>query len=422
MKMILLVYLKKEDKMTSDKIISHYREVDYFPKARFGGITEEKLAVKKQKKPLDFWKLAVAPQQGEIANSANELMRKYAQYVPGSDECNKFLISLVEECRERIRNTLVSSYYRDHCNIEFVPSMCRGLEVALCRIKGLSRIILSPFEHPSVLALARWLGNIINADVCQLHFEASDYLLSSNEQEKKMIKMIQDEVESSSGPTALILSVVSYSTGQVIRTTKIMNHLQRIDDSSLHVILDGAHAAGNYISSVDIDKCWAYVISVHKWLLSPEPCGIIITPRLVREDEVPYDAWSHSFPATTMNVRVFTSLASSLRAIDRVGLVNWRAHSIHLRDHFIQRMQSRLSVIGSNNCMEMTSFIAVRPKSGHLWKWPTEELCEYLEEQSVYILMLSIDHNTPWLRIAFPYTVNIEQVNKLCDILNDAME
>lgn len=408
--------------MISDNLVSHYKEVDSSPKAWFGGITAEKLPVKEQKKSLDFWKLAVAPQKGEIANSANELMRKYAQYVPGSIECNNFLISLVEECRERIRNTLVSSAYRDHCSIEFVPSMCRGLEVALCRIKGLSRIILSPFEHPAVLALARWLGNIINADVCQLHFEATDYLLTPIEQEKKMIKMIQDEVESSCGPTALILSVVSYSTGLVIRTTEIMDQLQRINDSSLHVILDGAHAAGNYISSVDIDKCWAYVISVHKWLLAPEPCGVIITPRPVREDEIPYDAWSHSFPATTTNVRVFTSLASSLRAIDRVGLENWRAHSIRLRDHFIRRMHSRLSVIGCNNGMEMTSFIAVRPKSGHLWKWPIEELGEYLEEQSVYIMMLSIDDDTPWLRIAFPYTQNIEQVNELCDILNNAIE
>ncbi len=408
--------------MTSDKLLSHYREDGYSSKAGFGGITAEKLPAKEQKKSLDFWKLAVAPQRGEIANSADELMRKYAQYVPGSDECSNFLISLVLECRERIRNTLVSSAYRDHCNIEFVPSMCRGLEIALCRIKGLSRIILSPFEHPSVLALARWLGNIINADVCQLHFEATDYLLSPIEQEKKMIKMIQDEVESSCGPTALILSVVSYSTGLVIRTSKIMNHLQKINDSSLHVILDGAHAAGNYISSIDIDKCWAYVISVHKWLLSPEPCGVIITPRPIREDEIPYDAWSHSFPATTTNVRVFTSLASSLRAIDRVGLENWRAHSIRLRDHFIRRMHSRLSVIGCSSGMEMTSFIAVRPKSGHLWKWPIEKLGEYLEEQSVYILMLSIDHDTPWLRIAFPYTQNIEQVNELCNILDNAME
>ncbi|UTL73321.1 aminotransferase class V-fold PLP-dependent enzyme [Bacillus halotolerans] len=407
--------------MTSKKLISPHREVDYSPKAWFGGITAEMLPVK-EKKSLDFWKLAVAPQQGEIANSANKLMRKYAQYVPGSDECSSFLISLVMECRERVRNTLVSSAYRDHCDIEFVPSMCRGLEVALCRIKGLSRIILSPFEHPSVLALARWLGNIINADVCQLHFEAKDYHLSAIDQETKMIKMIQDEVDSSCGPTALILSVVNYSTGLVNRTTEIMNHLQKVNDSSLHIILDGAHAAGNYISSVDIDKCWAYVISVHKWLLSPEPCGVIITPRPVKEDEIPYDAWSHSFPATTTNVRVFTSLASSLRPIDRVGLENWRAHSIRLRNYFIRRMQSHLSVIGSNNGIEMTSFIAVRPESGHFWKWSIKELSEYLEEQSVYILMLSIDQDTPWLRIAFPYTQNIEQVNELCNILDYAME
>jgi len=408
--------------MISDKLISHNREIVYPPRAWSGGTTAVTTLASEQKKTLNFWKLAVAPQQGEIADCANELMRRYAQYIPGSDECSKFLLSLALECRERIRNTLLSPGDRDHCNIEFVPNMCRGLEVALCRIKGLSRIILSPFEHPSALAVAQWLGNIIDADVCQLHFEATDYLLSRSEQEKKLVNMIQDELQNSRGATALILSVVSYATGLVIRTGEIMNRLQLGDDSSLYVILDGAHAAGNYISDTDIHKCWAYVISVHKWLLSPEPCGVIITPRPVSDEEISYDTWSRSFPATTANVRIFTSLASSLRAIDRVGLENWHAHSIRLRDHFIQRMYSRLSVIGYSAGMEMTSFVAVRPNSEYRWRWKNEELGKFLEQHSVYLLMLSIDPETPWMRIAFPYTLHIQQVDELCNVLNTSLE
>ncbi|WP_379162629.1 aminotransferase class V-fold PLP-dependent enzyme [Paenibacillus sp. sgz5001063] len=408
--------------MISDELISHNGEVVDSPTAWFGGITAATPLESEHRKSLNFWKFAVAPQHGEIADCANELMRRYAQYIPGSDESSKFLLSLVLECRERIRNTLLSSADRDHCNIEFVPNMCRGLEIALCRIKGLSRIILSPFEHPSVLAVARWLANIIKADVCQLHFEATDYLLSRSEQEKKLVNMIQDKLQNSGEPTALILSVVSYATGLAIRTEEIISRLRGIDDSSLYVILDGAHAAGNYIYDMDIHKCWAYVISVHKWLLSPEPCGIIITPRPVSDEEVSYDAWSRSFPATTTNVRVFASLVSSLRAIDRVGLENWRAHSIRLRDHFIQRMQSRLSVIGYSNGMEMTSFVAVRPDSGYRWRWGIEDLGKFLEQHSVYLLLLSIDPETPWMRIAFPYTLHIQQVDELCDILNTSLE
>lgn len=408
--------------MTSSKLIPHYNVVESPSKAWFEDVSEEKILIKEQKNSLDFWKLAVAPQRGKIADNADELMRTYSQYVPGSEECSNFLIALVEECRKRVKNNFVPSTHHECCNIEFVPSMCRGLEIALCRIKGLRRIILSPYEHPSVLALAKWLGNIINAEVCQLKFEATDYFLPLEEQEKKVINMIETELDKSFGPTALILSVVSYSTGLVIRTKEIMNHLQMLNDSSFHIILDGAHAAGNYVSSIDIENCWAYVISVHKWLLSPEPCGIIITPRQVKQEEIPYDAWNDSFPATTTNVRVFASLASSLRVIDEVSLDKWREHSIHLRDHFIRRMSSNLSVIGCSNGMELTSFIAVVPNLEHSWKWSFEELSKYLEEQSVYVLMLSIDKEIPWLRIAFPYTKTFEQVDKLCDILNNAME
>ena len=126
--------------MGSDKLISHNREIVYPPRAWFGGIAAATPLASEQRKSLNFWKFAVAPQQGEIADCANELMRRYAQNISGSDESSKFLSSLVLECRERIRNTLLSSADRDHCNIEFVPNMCRGLEIALCRIKGLSRI------------------------------------------------------------------------------------------------------------------------------------------------------------------------------------------------------------------------------------------------------------------------------------------
>lgn len=408
--------------MISDKSISQNTEIAYSTRARFVGIVAETTLASEQRKSHNFWKLAVAPQQGEIADSANELMHRYTQYIPGSDECSKFLLSLVQECRERIRNTLLSFDDRDQCNIEFVPSMSRGLEIALCRIKGLSRIILSPFEHPSALAVARWLANIIKADVCQLHFEASDYLLSRSEQEKKVTNLIQDELKNSDGPTALILSVVSYATGLVIRTEEIVGRLRDIDDSSLYVILDGAHAAGNYINNIDIHKCWAYVISVHKWILSPEPCGVVITTRPLSDEETSYDAWNGSFPVTTANARTFTSLVSSLRVIDRVGLENWHAHSIRMRDHFIQRMHSRLSVIGYSDGIEMTSFIAVRPTSGYRWRWRIEELSKFLEQHSVYLLMLSIDSETPWMRIAFPYTLNIQQVDELCDVLNASLE
>lgn len=408
--------------MISDKLISHNREIVYPPKAWSSGTAAWTPLASEQKNMLNFWKLAVAPQQGEIADCANELMRRYAQYIPGSEACSKFLLALALECRERIRSMLLSPGDRNDCNIEFVPSMCRGLEVALCRIKGLSRIILSPFEHPSALAVAQWLGSIIGADVCQLHFETADYFLPRSEQEKKLVNMIQDELRNNRGATALILSVVSYATGLVIRTGEIIDHLQLKDDSSLYIILDGAHAAGNYISDMDIHKCWSYVISVHKWLLSPEPCGVIITPRPVSDADVSYDTWSRSFPATTANVRIFTSLVSSLRAIDRVGLENWHARSIRLRDHFIQRMNSRLSVIGCSTEMEMTSFIAVRPNLGYRWRWKKEELSKFLEQNSVYLLMLSIDPETPWMRIAFPYTLNIQQVDELCNVLNNSLE
>lgn len=408
--------------MVSEKFILHQREKVHHPRAWVSSIKTLKTPESNQRKPLNFWKLAVAPQQGEIAECANELMRQYAQYIPGSEECTDLLLSLVEECRDRIYKTLLSFTDRNLCNIEFVPNMCRGLEIALCRIKGLSRIILSPFEHPSALAVAQWLANIINADVCQLQFETSDYLLPRIEQEKKLVSMIQEKMQDSGGATALILSVVSYSTGLAIRTGEIMNRLQETDDPSLHVILDGAHAAGNYISDIDIQKCWAYVISVHKWLLSPEPCGIVITPHLLCDDEIPYDAWCHTFPVTTANVRIFASLVSSLRAVDRVGLENWHSHSICLRDHFIQRMRAQLSVIGYNTGMEMTSFIAVRPNSNHCWKWESEEVSKFLEQRSVYVLMISIDSETQWMRIAFPYTLNIQQVDELCEILSASLE
>lgn len=372
---------------------------------------------------LNFWKLAVAPQLGTICDASDALMLQYADQIPGSKEATEFLMCLVQECQQRIRQTLLCAADRDVCSIEFTTGTCRSIEIALARLGRPTKIITSPFEYSGVITVAKWFASLIGAEVCQLKFEPNDYQRSWISQESKLLDLVQREVRLSRGPSVLILSSVSCVIGVALPIESLLHKLVSNNTSRrLDMIIDGAHAAGNLAPDESIRQSSTYVLSAHKWLLAPEPCGIIVTPRTLRDEEVAYDTWNRTPPATTTNLRIFTSLFSSLCALDRVGANKWREYSISLREQFLQRMRPLFTLVGEESGMQMTALIAVFPRPPRRWKYRADELAVFLETQSVYALVLSIDPTVPWLRLCFPYNQRPEQVDALCNVLELAIE
>ncbi len=372
---------------------------------------------------LNFYGLAVTPNIDLIRASTTQLMQTYQDYVPGSKLATSFLLSMVDECRHLIKQLLHRSSYEEECSVEFVAGTCRAIEVALARASKPQKIIISPFEHPSVVEVAKWFTSIAGSSLCRVQFEAEMYFRSWQEQEDRLIAEVLSEAEGGDKTAVLILSEVNYATGVVIPVEPIIERISRaVGSSSIEVIIDGAHAIGNNLYPGGIHNCASYVFSAHKWLLAPEPCGVIVSYGDTPRQAGPYDAWSRTLPATTVNVNMIAGLLSALRLIEEIGMEELWDHSRKLREQFVERTRSSFMVVGEKSGMKTTLLLAICPRPGRRWKYSARELSEFLEENSVHVLVISIDPQMPWIRVGFPFFIAPEQVDILCDVLERTLD
>ena len=371
---------------------------------------------------LNFYGLAVAPEITWIRNSTNKLVQRYQDYVPGSTRAAGLLLHVAEECRALIKELLLAPDSRENCRVEFVGGTSRAVEVALARTGRPQRVIVSPFEHPSVMEVAKWFVSIAGANLCQLDTAAQNHFRCWREQEDILVDQIAQALHGLHTAT-LILSEVNYATGVVIPVERVIDRLYRIvDRSCLKIILDGAHAAGNNQNPKGINQCDSYVFSAHKWLLAPEPCGVIVSHNPPPDELVPYDAWNSALPATTVNVHMLAGLVSSLRFLKQLGLERLWDHSRQLRRRFIDRIQSRFAVVGEESGMGTSLLLAIAPCRERCWKFSAAELSTYLQSNAVHALVMQIDPDVAWLRVAFPCFLSLEHVDLLCDVLETTLK
>jgi selenocysteine lyase/cysteine desulfurase len=371
---------------------------------------------------LNFYGLAVAPEIRWIRNSTNELVQLYQDYVPGSARATGLLLGLAEECRALIKELLLESADQENCRIEFVGGTSRAVEIALARTGRPQKVIISPFEHPSVTEVAKWFVSTAGAELCQLRFAPQDHFRRWCEQEDILVNQIVEALPRAETAT-LVLSEVNYATGVVVPVEQLMDRLCAFTSRSrLKVILDGAHAAGNNQHPRGIDQCASYVFSAHKWLLAPEPCGVIVSHKPSPDELIPYDAWNSTLPATTVNVHMVAGLASSLRFLKKLGLEKLWEHSRQLRQRFVGRMQTLFDVVGDQSGMGTTLLLAISPRLGKRWKFSGPELSAYLQSNSVHALVMNIDPEVSWIRVAFPCFIDFEHVDVLCNVLETTLK
>jgi selenocysteine lyase/cysteine desulfurase len=112
----------------------------------------------------------------------------------------------------------------------------------------------------------------------------------------------------------------------------------------------------------------------------------------------------------------------SLELLKHVGFDNLWARSKELRDYFKERIKGKFKIISEDSGLLKSLMLAIRPGAGNCWKYDSERLNEYLNNRSVFALVLNVDPLNPWIRIAFPYFLEIREVNKLCQVLEGAIK
>jgi selenocysteine lyase/cysteine desulfurase len=287
---------------------------------------------------------------------------------------------------------------------------------------------LSPFEHPAEERVANWVTHVAGGEIRRIVFGPDDFVKSWEQQEEHIVRAVVDYVPDKGGPIAVfVLSEVSFATGMIIPVRALRDKIRRAlpEDrrKKLRIIIDGAHSMGDTEGLATVNEWEAYVLSAHKWLLAPEPCGILISLNSGHRVEKPYDVWRDELPVTTSGVRMVAGVLASMNLIDTINFGSLKFRSAQVRDRFLKNVDTHFRIVqpSSSDC-DFGMMRAIRPAAGWRWKYKGNELREYFRNRSAHGLLLHIDPDTPWLRVSFAFFLDASQIDKYCKILEASVE
>jgi len=360
------------------------------------------------------------PEIKRVRRRAQALLAEYTACMPGSSAAVSWLNAREREAEDLIRELLLPP--NRGVVIDLLPSTSRALEVCLDRLPGQRRIVLSPLEHPVEYAVARWAtAKRPGDDVVALSGGASLVSERSDHVAERLAVQFEGEVGAArraNQRAVLVISEVCWATGQELPINQVLARLAEEARKNAVVVVDGAHAPGNALSLGALDCADFYVTSAHKWLCCPEPCGILIVSN-DQEHERPYDAWRRSVPDTWSSGWAICSLVATLEMWRDLGVPNLIVRSRRMREAFEEYLGHGYRVVGSDSDLRGTSMLAIRPAPGFQW---VEEPAAFLARRGYAAAAVSLGDPVSWLRVAFSFFLEVQEVRSLCRTLRSAVK
>lgn len=369
-----------------------------------------------------------------LINTTEERHRtEYQNLVPTSDNAKEYLKKYANHSRKFIREYLFrDSNEKSKFSIEFLPGTSRGLEVGLSQIEGIDKIILSPYEHPSQYDVVKWFADLkphIRHKMLEIDYPMLEK--SWEEQKKWMIELIKDELEASepSQKIAILLSEVHYISGLYINTKEVIEAIRpHSENSKIVFIIDGSQAVGNILEPFDnLDTLLRgedfYYFSAHKWLLSPNTCGVIVAR--VDPDKYrikPYDLFlDNELPTASLEPGVIFGTYAGLEFLmedNKYHLIKFDEKSKSIKKYFKDNIGEQFEVVGSSVPeMDFSNFLALHPSKGHDWKDDDKKrFWTAITKANVDLTLVDVIENgeeTWWLRISFPYFLQLHSIKQL---------
>ncbi len=374
----------------------------------------------------NFNAASMAPELRGVRRRARELFASYQAQTPGSLASGERLNELYSRCQEKIVALLDEGTRMKQYRLEILPGTARALDVAVGRARGRrKRILLSPFEHPVEHAVARWLE--ISAG-CKVHeftnledLVDKPWVATMEAFCGSVAAAIEEYSEAGESPI-LVMSEVAWASGLIVPVREVVEDLdRRIGRGKFQVIVDGAHVPGNLAVGRGLDCADYYLASAHKWMMAPDPCGLLLSRQ--GGDFFPvYDGWSGQLPESTASVRLVSGLLATLEQLGpRMGYV--RQRSSELVREFRRRLPSRIQVVGEESGLANSFMMAVEPEEKLAWRFSSaKEIGRFCEARGVSLNAIEAPHNRIWLRVAFPYFHDAGNVRRLVRCLEASLE
>ena len=371
---------------------------DYLARLQYQALPA-RFAPRHGRRRLNFNVGGLAP---ALRGARKEMVRDmdvYQAQVPGSEDARRYLVSVWNDCKTLLQEMGVSESAGRQ--IRLFGSTSRALDRALAESPVSYRIVLSPYEHPTERFVAAGYGQRL----VPLSVEPAFLELPWPEQMRRLIADISSVSAPQEGGIVLVLSEVCWATGLRIPISELTKLLDEIRDRTAvpyHIIIDGAHAVGNAAPPYPTEIADAYVFSGHKWLLAPEPCGILVSKSAT---EV-FDAWVGDVPIATAGSSVVCGLRAALRIISNIPIDKRRERINTLKSRLLSLIADYLRPVGQDVGLEETSLFALKPAPGFKWKHPPPELRRTLSAKGVNAAVISgLDSHAEeaWLRVSVPF-------------------
>jgi selenocysteine lyase/cysteine desulfurase len=162
-----------------------------------------------------------------------------------------------------------------------------------------------------------------------------------------------------------------------------------------------------------MDVKWdSYVFGAHKWLMSHEPLGVLVS----RTDAVSmlptYDTPNENVRFCSISMSAIAAFNSSLRMLRSVGLEHLWSRSNDLKTRFLKDIRERFDVLGDHAGFDGSLMLAVCPRAEFRWAMEADALRASFTKSGFNVLVLELDQ-TPWIRIAFPYFLDAPAIRRL---------
>lgn len=372
---------------------------------------------------LNFNAGSVAPAIGYINRRVATERRRYERCVPSSQRSQRFLADEADLCRDQIRRL----FGLPQGGIQFYTSTSRALAVVATSNRAGAVFILSPYEHPAEEAV---ISDVIAGGCSHATFLSKQkgllpalFEAPIADQVTAIREGVREALEQYPGRRpVLIISEVCWSNGLLVPVADVIRAL-KAEVPSLAVIVDGAHAPGNIDTLDAAAVADAYLFSAHKWLLAPDPLGVLVIPDS-SDLNAPstFDTWGintrDKVPMSTASVNGLLSFRASLTLLEEIGVAKLR-HRVHdLKEHLLKSVLDYMYVVGSESGLEVTAMLALRPSPTHVWKATAPDaLRAHFSNNRISALIVDhYDRAQPWVRITLPYFADSHDVNRLATV------
>lgn len=361
------------------------------------------------RKELNLNAGGLAPLLTGVQAQWQRLMLGYQLSVPGSKSSVAYLEDRWLDCKLQLSKFGI----RESPGRQVRLTACTGraLELAFQELASAPHIILSPYEHPTELAVAQ---DVFDFTVLK---EEADFFERQWEEQRDWIALrIVEVVEKlKDRRPVIVVSEVSWSTGYVIPVADLQQKINEEVRVALPQIfppifvVDGAHAVGNLAGERPTEVGDAYVFSSHKWLLSPEPAGLVLSVSARRR----YDAWVTSIPVSSVGAASVCGLAASLSFLGKVDQGNRIRRATELKRRLLDALAPELELVGRNNGLESSLLFSVKPAVGFRWKWSATEIRRYLAGKRVNVEVIDIGKGASWVRFCCPFFLDWRVVSSV---------